>query len=189
MAMKDLLLSGTEETFRLPHRGDGAGRRPRPHGRWLRAASYRESGREGVVALGEAAGDQGGLGICLGSPQDLLDVPFCQARADRFGGGYGDWDEIFYDIANEFRRRVIEGRNKDDLRRKNCYERPLPFRTTKKDPREIKILDPACGSGHFLLYCFALLLVIYEEAYDDPDLGRPASGLPHEGRLRRACPV
>lgn len=41
----------------------------------------------------------------------------------------------------------------------------------KKDPREIKILDPACGSGHFLLYCFDLLEVIYEEAYDDPDLG------------------
>jgi hypothetical protein len=24
----------------------------------------------------------------------------------------------------------------------------------KRDPREIAILDPACGSGHFLLYCF-----------------------------------
>ena len=34
-----------------------------------------------------------------------------------------------------------------------------------------RILDPACGSGHFLLYCFGLLLIIYEEAYDDPDLG------------------
>jgi hypothetical protein len=41
----------------------------------------------------------------------------------------------------------------------------------KKDPRELKILDPACGSGHFLLYCFDLLLTIYEEAYNDPDLG------------------
>lgn len=41
----------------------------------------------------------------------------------------------------------------------------------KKDPREIKVLDPACGSGHFLLYCFDLLEGIYAEAYDDPDLG------------------
>src|SRR5262249_18288118 len=41
----------------------------------------------------------------------------------------------------------------------------------KKDPRDLKILDPACGSGHFLLYCFDLLQTIYEEAYDDPDLG------------------
>ncbi len=51
-------------------------------------------------------------------------------------------------------------------------DRPIhiPHRA-KKDPRELKILDPACGSGHFLLYCFDLLLVIYLEAYDDPDLG------------------
>lgn len=41
----------------------------------------------------------------------------------------------------------------------------------KKDPRDIRVLDPACGSGHFLLYCFTLLQVIYNEAYDDPDLG------------------
>jgi hypothetical protein len=49
----------------------------------------------------------------------------------------------------------------------------------KRDPRELRVLDPACGSGHFLLYCFDLLLTIYNEAYDDPDLG-PA--------LRRDCP-
>jgi len=46
----------------------------------------------------------------------------------------------------------------------------IPHRP-KKDPRELKILDPACGSGHFLLFCFDLLLTIYEEAYVDPDLG------------------
>lgn len=38
----------------------------------------------------------------------------------------------------------------------------------KKDPRDLRILDPACGSGHFLLYAFDLLLAIYEEAYADP---------------------
>jgi predicted GNAT family acetyltransferase len=37
----------------------------------------------------------------------------------------------------------------------------------KKDPRDIRILDPACGSGHFLLYCFDLVLVMYEEAWSD----------------------
>jgi Eco57I restriction-modification methylase len=41
----------------------------------------------------------------------------------------------------------------------------------KKDPREIRIIDPACGSGHFLLYAFELLEVIYREAWDDADLG------------------
>jgi hypothetical protein len=39
----------------------------------------------------------------------------------------------------------------------------------KKDPRDLKILDPACGSGHFLLYSFDLFLVIYEESWADPD--------------------
>ena len=45
----------------------------------------------------------------------------------------------------------------------------VPFRI-KKDPREIRVLDPASGSGHFLLYCFDLLWTIYEEAYNDPDV-------------------
>jgi hypothetical protein len=46
----------------------------------------------------------------------------------------------------------------------------IPLRP-KRDPRDLKILDPACGSGHFLLYCFDLLLTIYDEAYADPVLG------------------
>jgi len=40
-------------------------------------------------------------------------------------------------------------------------------RRPRKDPRDLRIIDPACGSGHFLLYCFALLLLIYEEAWAD----------------------
>ncbi|HEY4721684.1 MAG TPA: SAM-dependent methyltransferase, partial [Anaerolineae bacterium] len=47
---------------------------------------------------------------------------------------------------------------------------PSSFRP-KKDPRDIKMLDPAGGSGHFGLYCFDLFETIYEEAYDDADLG------------------
>lgn len=57
-------------------------------------------------------------------------------------------------------------KTQEDLFKEPFY---IPFRT-KKDPRDIKILDPACGSGHFLLYCFDLMLIIYEEAYNDPDL-------------------
>ena len=37
----------------------------------------------------------------------------------------------------------------------------------KKDPRALRVLDPACGSGHFLLYAFDLLWTIYEEAWED----------------------
>jgi hypothetical protein len=51
----------------------------------------------------------------------------------------------------------------------------LPTRT-RKDPRDLRILDPACGSGHFLLYSFDLLLAIYEEAWQGGDT-MPASQL------------
>ncbi|MEX2121597.1 MAG: BREX-1 system adenine-specific DNA-methyltransferase PglX [Pirellulales bacterium] len=62
--------------------------------------------------------------------------------------------------------------NQEDLSQEELLKQPvhIPHRP-KKDPRELRILDPACGSGHFLLYCFDLLLTIYEEAYADPDLG------------------
>ena len=36
-----------------------------------------------------------------------------------------------------------------------------------KDPREIRLLDPACGSMHFGLYAFDLFEVIYREAWDN----------------------
>lgn len=49
------------------------------------------------------------------------------------------------------------------------HPNPLP----PKDPRDLKILDPACGSGHFLLYSFDLLQRIYQEAWDRGDT--PAS--------------
>ena len=65
----------------------------------------------------------------------------------------------------------------------------------RKDPRDIRILDPACGSGHFLLYAFDLLLPIYEEAWADPDAaprattGRKlAQDYPDLDGLRRAIP-
>jgi 23S rRNA G2445 N2-methylase RlmL len=66
----------------------------------------------------------------------------------------------------------------------------------KKDPREIRILDPACGSGHFLLYAFDLLLTLYEEAWGDPDSPPSQSSgrtlrmdYGSEGELRRAIPA
>ncbi|NKM43413.1 SAM-dependent methyltransferase [Rhizobium leguminosarum bv. viciae] len=66
----------------------------------------------------------------------------------------------------------------------------------RKDPRDVRILDPACGSGHFLLYSFDLLLVIYEEAWS-AEGGNPISeatgrslreDYPDLGELRRAVP-
>lgn len=65
----------------------------------------------------------------------------------------------------------------------------------RKDPRDLRILDPACGSGHFLLYSFDLLLAIYEEAWAAKEPARSeATGFslredyPDLTELRRAAP-
>lgn len=77
-----------------------------------------------------------------------------------------------------------------DLSQEELLKQPIyvPHRP-KKDPRELKVLDPACGSGHFLLYCFDLLQIIYEEAYDDPDLSAALKAdYPVMDDLSRAVP-
>jgi hypothetical protein len=96
--------------------------------------------------------------------------------------------EIFLKEGEQPPKQAIKGR--DDLPQEDLLKLPvqIPYRS-KKDPRELKILDPACGSGHFLLYCFDLLLTIYLEAYADPDLG-PAlqKDYPKLEDLRRDVP-
>lgn len=58
-----------------------------------------------------------------------------------------------------------------------------------KDPREIKVIDPACGSGHFLLYCFDLFVQIYAEAYAATDIGaKLRADYPDAEAFRRAVP-
>jgi hypothetical protein len=66
---------------------------------------------------------------------------------------------------------------------------------SKKDPRDLRILDPACGSGHFLLYAFDLLETIYEESWaDEHAVKSRATGktlrenYPELDRLKRALP-
>ncbi len=44
----------------------------------------------------------------------------------------------------------------------------------RKSVREIKVLDPACGSGHFLLYAFDVLFQMYKE----DELSLPDSEIP-----------
>lgn len=61
-----------------------------------------------------------------------------------------------------------------DLTQEELLKQPLYIEhRPKKDPRDIRVLDPACGSGHFLLYAFDLLERIYEEAWEDSE--SPAS--------------
>jgi hypothetical protein len=67
----------------------------------------------------------------------------------------------------------------------------------QKDPRDLRILDPACGSGHFLLYSFDLLVAIYEEAWEDEESDAASQitdrtlrdDYPDLGGLRRAVPA
>jgi Eco57I restriction-modification methylase len=67
----------------------------------------------------------------------------------------------------------------------------------RKDPRELRVLDPACGSGHFLLYSFDLLLMIYEEAWASGTSGARSHATgrtlrddyPDLANLRRATPA
>ena len=66
----------------------------------------------------------------------------------------------------------------------------------RKDPRDLRILDPACGSGHFLLYSFDLLLAIYEEAWSADGVASRSEATgrslqddyPVLAELRRAAP-
>ncbi len=75
----------------------------------------------------------------------------------------------------------------------------IPVRPLK-DPRDIKMLDPACGSMHFGLYAFDLYERIYQEAWElearlGPDAFRRSPGLrplretyPDKAALRRDIP-
>jgi hypothetical protein len=123
--------------------------------------------------------------------QELLDLLFLLCRKDRFAEGTLDdlADEVEA-IMSVLRERVDLGR-RDGLSQEERLRAPvfIPYRVSK-DPRELKILDPACGSGHFLLYCFDLLQIIYEEAYDDKNLREALRDeYPDRDEFRRAVPA
>lgn len=86
--------------------------------------------------------------------------------------------------------RLVEHSGKEHLCRYLLRppDQPIPQRA-KRDPRTLRALDPACGSGHYLLYGYDLFEIIYDEAYDDPDIG-PAlqSEYPTRDEFRRAVP-
>ncbi|MGV8080970.1 MAG: BREX-1 system adenine-specific DNA-methyltransferase PglX [Syntrophales bacterium] len=106
--------------------------------------------------------------------QSMLDLLFFLHRADRFSGGTLNCheDEIKA-IVKELQLRR-ERLKKEDVPKQELLKRPffIQYRE-RKDPRDICVLDPACGSGHFLLYCFELLFFIYNESWHDTNA--PAS--------------
>ena len=55
----------------------------------------------------------------------------------------------------------------DTLTQEELLRQPVHIPNRQlKDPREIRMLDPACGSMHFGLYAFDLYLAIYGEAWE-----------------------
>ena len=100
--------------------------------------------------------------------QALLDLLFAKCRAERFTWRDESKEdpEITVLVAAIAERRAAARRERatqEEALRAPVFVPPRP----RKDPRDLKILDPACGSGHFLLYAFDLLLTIYEEAWAD----------------------
>jgi len=81
--------------------------------------------------------------------------------------------EIFLDEGVEAPEQKLsdEELSQEELLRQPVY---IPYRRLK-DPREIKMLDPACGSMHFGLYAFDLFEQIYAESWDlEESLGAEA---------------
>jgi hypothetical protein len=100
-------------------------------------------------------------GVEAFSTQELLDLLFMFCRKERFCEGTLDA------LSSEVRlimacvgARVERARAGDTAARVQCV-----LAREAKDPRDLRVLDPACGSGHFLLYAFDLLVDIYEEAW------------------------
>ncbi len=72
--------------------------------------------------------------------------------------------EIFL---NEEEEPPIQKQTEGDLSQEELLRQPvyIPHRPLK-DPREIKMPDPACGSMHFGLYAFDIFEQIYVDAWD-----------------------
>jgi hypothetical protein len=105
--------------------------------------------------------------------QELLDLLFLLARKERFCEGTLNSLRREIELIRETLRQRVQDQKRENRGQQELLQAPfwVSYRAPK-DPRDLKILDPACGSGHFLLYCFDLLTTIYEEAYEDDEAGK-----------------
>jgi len=75
-------------------------------------------------------------------------------------------NEVFLDVNQQApvtnEDEVEKELSQEELLQQTVYIQHRPL----KDPRDIKMLDPACGSMHFGLYAFDLFEKIYSEAWD-----------------------
>ncbi len=79
---------------------------------------------------------------------------------------------VRYMVENSLGRLWMLNNPNSKLKQKmDFYIEPTEIETDYlhiKSPEELKICDPACGSGHILVYAFDLLYSIYEEAGYNP---------------------
>ena len=125
----------------------------------------------GFTSVGDLANERAReyhqTGIWRGNSLELwLCLFFEQRRHAHFGDApegkglagllalYGAWRSVLAQEAAETDQAA--------LLKQPVYIRPRPL----KDPRDIRMLDPACGSMHFGLYAFDLYERIYAEAWD-----------------------
>lgn len=90
-------------------------------------------------------------------------VALCQFALTSSGGAYAvePLERLWRALAKAVTREKADDLSQEELLRQPVY---IPHRPLK-DPRDIKMLDPACGSMHFGLYAFDLFQRIYEEAW------------------------
>lgn len=108
-------------------------------------------------------------GALPSSSLDLWLLMFVLQRGWRQITSSGPVDETFLTLWRQVYRAWKDavqadtsGLSQEELLRRPVY---IPHRPLM-DPRELRVLDPAGGSGHFLLYAFDLLLTIYQEAWE-----------------------
>ncbi len=73
---------------------------------------------------------------------------------------------VRYMVENSLGRLWLNNKSKSNLKKQMDYFVETDPESTFikiKNPETLKILDPACGSGHILVYAFDLLYTIYEE--------------------------
>jgi hypothetical protein len=115
--------------------------------------------------------------------QELWDGLFLECRTDRHAGDGSVYREPWFLACCQ---EIVDRLKSEEPERKVNLIRYHKIR----DPRTLKLLDPACGSMHFGLYASDLFLEIYREAWDWEQTNGPGSldvSTQADGALRPLC--
>lgn len=111
---------------------------------------------EQYAATGEWQGNSIELWLCLFGLQRQWAKAGCEPSDD----DHRQILTLYQALKAKLQNPPADG-NQEEMLKQPVYVRHRPI----KDPREIRMLDPACGSMHFGLYAFDLYEVIYQEAW------------------------